>query len=204
MTQRDATVGSILSAAGLLLSPTAPMTSAAPVACSSESVLAPGVVTPASAASATTLPGRCEHARESSRPERRSFGRERSHSGGNRGRGRSLSPACSVHSASVSASSSSEFSDTLVRVSAMPPPPSGRSGIGGSHSQSDRSASGRDRSPQPGPSGLGSGERSAPGIARSRLGYSGRSSPIPLGVADADRDSRGNALFPCLAPWSPF
>ena len=165
--QQDAAIGSMLSAAGVtgagvLPCPAAPVTSAAPVACSSASVPAPGVSTPAGAASATASPGRCEHARESSRPERhrgRSSGRERSSSGGKRGRGRSPFPACSARLASVSSSSSSESSDTEERVSAMPLPPSRRSGVGGSRSKSDRSASGRDRSPHPGPSGLGSGER---------------------------------------------
>ena len=99
---------------------------AAPVACSSASVPAPGVSTPTGAAFVTALPGRCERARESSCPERRSrrsSGRERSRLGGKRGRGQSPSPARSAHSASVSVSSSSEFSDTEERVSAMPSPP---------------------------------------------------------------------------------
>ena len=111
--------------------------------------------TPAGAASATALPGRCERARESSRPERRrrrSSDRERSCSGGKHGLGRSPSPARSDRSASLSASSSSESLDTEERVSAMPPPPTRRPGVGGGHSRSDRSA--------PGPSGLGSGEQS--------------------------------------------
>ena len=90
--QRDVAVGSLLTAAGVtsagvLPGPAALVTSAAPIACSSASVPAPGVVTPASAASATASPGRCERARESSRPERCSSGRERSRSGGKRGRG---------------------------------------------------------------------------------------------------------------------
>ena len=74
--QQDAALRSILLAAGVtgagvLPGPAAPVTSAAPVACSSASVPAPGVSTPAGAASATSSPGRCERARESSRPERR-------------------------------------------------------------------------------------------------------------------------------------
>ena len=129
--QRDTLIGSMLSAAGVtgagvLPGPAAPVTFAAPVACSSASVPAPGVSTPAGAASATASPGRCENARESSRPERRrrrSSGRERSRSGGKLGRGRSPSPARSARSASVSASSSSASSDPEERVSAMPPPP---------------------------------------------------------------------------------
>ena len=61
LTQWDATIGSLFSAAGVigagvLLRPTAPMTSAASVACSFASVPAPGVVTPASAASVVTFP----------------------------------------------------------------------------------------------------------------------------------------------------
>ena len=97
VTQRDATIGSQFSAAGVtgagvLLCPTAPVTSAAaaPVAYSSASVPAPGLVTPAIAASATASPGRCERARGSSCPERRcrlSSGRKWSRSGGKRGRG---------------------------------------------------------------------------------------------------------------------
>ena len=104
---------SLLSAAGVtsarcLPAPAALVTSAAPVACSS-AMPAPGVSTPSGAASATASPGRCERARESSRPERRhrrSFGQERSCFGGKRGRSRSPSPACSAYSASVSVSSS--------------------------------------------------------------------------------------------------
>ena len=129
--QRDAAVGSLLSAAGVigagvLPGPAAPVTSAAPVACLSV-MPAPGVSTPASAASATASPGRCESARESSHPERcrrRSSVRERSRSGGKRGSGRSPCPARSARSASVSASSSSVSSLTEERVSAMPLPPS--------------------------------------------------------------------------------
>ena len=139
--QQDAAVGSLLSAAGVtgagvLPGPAAPVTSAAPVACSS-AMPAPGVLNLAGAASATALPGRCERAWGSSRSERcrrRSSGRERSHSGGKRGRGRSPSSACSARLASVSASSSSVSSDAEGRVSVMPPPPSGRSGIGGGRS----------------------------------------------------------------------
>ena len=155
---------------------------------------APGVSTPAGAASATTSPGRCEHARESSRPERRrghSSGRERSCSGGKRGRGRSPSPAHSTHSASVSASSSSGSPDTEERVNVMPPTPFGRSGIGGGRSGGYRSASGCASSPRPGPSGLGlsSGEQSAPRTDRSRSGFRGCSSPTPSGAAEDDWDS---------------
>ena len=132
--QRDAAIGSMLWAAGVtgageLPGPAAPVTSVAHVACSSASVLAPGVSTPIGAATATASPGRCEHARESSRPERHhkcSSGRERSRSGGKRGRGWSPSPARSARLASASASSSFESSlDTKERVSAMPPPSSG-------------------------------------------------------------------------------
>ena len=82
--QRDAAMGSlftvaVVTSAGVLPGPVAAMTSAAPVVCSSASVPAPSVVTPAGAASATSSPGRHERARESSRPERRrrcSSGRE--------------------------------------------------------------------------------------------------------------------------------
>ena len=87
--QRDAAVGSLLSAAGVtgagvLPGPTAPVTSAAPVVCSS-AMPALGVSTPTSVASGTTSPGRFENAWESSRPERRrscSSGRERFRLGG--------------------------------------------------------------------------------------------------------------------------
>ena len=75
--------------AGMLPGPASPVTSAAPVACSSVSVPALGVVTPTGAASATGSPGRHERARESSHPERRrrrSSGRERSRSGGKCGK----------------------------------------------------------------------------------------------------------------------
>ena len=126
--QRNVAVGSLLLAAtatgaGVLPGPATPVPSAAPVACLS-AMPAPGVSAPTGAAS----PGRCEHARESSRSERscrRSSGRERSHSGGKCGKGQSPSPARSARLASVSASSSSESSDSEKRVSAMPPPPSG-------------------------------------------------------------------------------
>ena len=155
MVQRDAAVGSLLSAsgvtgAGVLPGPTTLVTPAAPVACSSV-MPAPGVWTPAGKASATTLPSRCEHALESSHPERRhrrSSGRERSRLGGKRGSGQSPSPARSARSASASASSLSESSDAEERVSVMPTSPSGQSGVGGGLSVSDRSASGRDHSLQ--------------------------------------------------------
>ena len=128
--QRGTVLGSLLSAAavtgaGGVPAPAATVPSAAPVACSS-SVPAPGASTPAGAASATALPGRCERAQESSRPERRRrrlSGRERSRSGGKRGRGWSLSLARSAHSGSASDSSSSGSSDLEGRASAMPPPP---------------------------------------------------------------------------------
>ena len=137
--QRDVAVGSLLTAAGVtgagvLSGPATPVTSAAPVACLSASVPAPGVRTPAGTASVTASPFRCEPTRESSRPERshrRLSGRERSCSGGKRGRGRSPSPAHSAHSVSASASSASESSDKEVRVSA----------IGGTTGQIDKETS---------------------------------------------------------------
>ena len=112
--QRGAVLGSLLSTAavtgaGDVPAPTAPVPTAAAVACS-PSVPAPGGSTSACAASATASPGRCESAQESSRPEQRhgrSTGWERSRSGGKRGRGRSPSPARFARSASASASSSS-------------------------------------------------------------------------------------------------
>ena len=63
LAQWDEDVGSLFEAAGVtgagvLPGPAAPVTSAAPVACSSASVPAAGVKTPADAASATALPGR--------------------------------------------------------------------------------------------------------------------------------------------------
>ena len=60
----------------------------------------------------------------------------------------------------------------------MPPPPAVRHGVGGGRPKGDRSASDRDRSPQPGPLELGLGKQSALSADRSRLGYSGRSSPL--------------------------
>ena len=182
-----------VTSAGVLPGPAAPVTSAAPVACSSVSVPAPGVVPPAGTASATASPGRCERARESSHLERRSSGRERSRSGGKRGRGRSPSPARSARSASVTASSS-ESLEPEVRVSAMPPPPAGRPGVCGGRSTGDCSASGRNCSPQPGPSGLGSGERLAPNADRSCPAYSVRSSPVLSGVVEDDRDSSSGSV----------
>ena len=193
MVQRDVAVGSLFTAAvvtgGVLPVPAAPVTSAAPVVCLSASVPAPGLVTPAGAASATVSPGRQERARESSHPERCrrcSSGRERSHSGEKRGKGRSPSSARSARSVRPSASSSSESSDAEERVSAMPPPPAGRPGVCGGRSQCDRSASDRDRSPQPGPLGLGSGEWLATGADQSHSEYGSRSSPTPSGAADDD------------------
>ena len=104
LAQRDTAVGSLFTAAGVtgagvLPGPVALVTSAAPVVCLSASVPAPGVMTPAGAASATASPGQHERARESSHPERRRrhlSGRERSRSGGKRGKGRSPSPARSA------------------------------------------------------------------------------------------------------------
>ena len=194
--QWGAVLGSLLSAAaavtgaGGVPAPTAPVPSAAPVACLS-TVLAPGTSTSAAAASATASPGRCERAQESSRPEkgrRQSSDRERSRSGGKRGGGRSPSLARSTRSASISASSSSEFSYSEVRVGAMPPPSSRRPGAGGGRSASDSA-----RSPQPGPSGLGLGGRAAPGADRFRSELRGHSSPVPSGDSisgsvDLDRD----------------
>ena len=179
--QQDAAAGSMLSAAGVLPGHTALLTPTAPVAFSSV-MPSPGVSTPAGAAFATTSPGRCECARESSRPEKRrrhSSDRERSRSDGKRGKGRSPFPARSARSASESASSLFESSDTEERVSAMPPTPFGRSGVGGGCSVGDHSTSGHDHSPQPGPSGLGLGDRSAPPADRSRSEYRGRSPPPP-------------------------
>ena len=158
LAQRDAVIGSFFTAAGVtdagvLPGPAAPVTSAAPVACSSASVPAPGVVTPAGAASATASPGGHGHTRGSSCPERhcrRCFGRERSRSGGKSGKGRSPSPARFARLVCASASSSSESSDTEERVSAMPPSAE-RAGVGGGRSKSDRSVPDHDRSPQPGP-----------------------------------------------------
>ena len=71
LAQRDAVMGSLFTAAGVtsagvLPGPAAPVTSAAPAACSSASVPVPGVVTPADAASETGSTGRHERARESS------------------------------------------------------------------------------------------------------------------------------------------
>ena len=94
----------------------------------------------------------------------------------------------------MSASSSSTSSDPKERVSAIPPPPSGQSGVGFSRSKSDCSVSGRDHSPQPGPSGLGLGERSAPRADRSHSEYRGRSSPVPSGAADDNRDSASSSV----------
>ena len=120
--------------------------------------------------------------------------RERSHSGGKCGRGRPPSPARSACSLSASASSSSASSDTEERVRAMSSPPAGRPGVGGGRSKGDCSASGPDHSPQPGPSGLGSREQSAPPADRFRLGYGGRFSPTPSGVAEDDRDSSSSLV----------
>ena len=99
MEQRDAAFGSMLTAAGVtgagvLPGLTALVTSAAPVACLSVSVPAPGVMPPVGVTSVATSPGRCERAQESSRPERcrrSSSGRVRFRSGGKCGRGRSPS-----------------------------------------------------------------------------------------------------------------
>ena len=68
--QRGAVLGSLLSAtavtgAGGVPAPAAPVPPAVPVACSS-AVPAPGALTPAGAACATALPGRCDRAQESS------------------------------------------------------------------------------------------------------------------------------------------
>ena len=187
--QRGAVLGSFLlaaavSGAGGVSAPTAPVPSAASVACFS-TVPTPGASTPAGAASATASPCRCERAQGSSSPEKRrrlSSGQERSCSGGKRSGGRSPSPARSARSASVSASSSSESSDSEVRASAMPPPSSRWPGADGGHSSGARS-------PQHGPSGLGLGGLAAPHADRSRSELRGRSLPAPSGAAEEDRDS---------------
>ena len=142
--------------------------------------------------SVTASPGRCKHAQESSRPEkrlRRLSGRERSCSGGKRSGGRSPSRARSARSARVSASSSSASSDSEGKVYAMSPSSSGHLGAGGGRIGSDRSASGRARSPQPGPLGLGLGMRAAPHTDQFRSELRGSSSPAPSGAAEEDRDS---------------
>ena len=176
----------VVTGAGVMPGPAAPVTSAAPVACLSTSVPTLGMVTPTSAASATGSPSRHECTRESSHPERRrrrSSGREMSRSGGKRGKGQSPSPARFARSLRVSAPSSSQSSDAEEKVSAMPPPHAGRGGC----SKCDCSESDCDRSTQPGPSGLDSGARSATGANWSRSEYGGQSSPTPSGAADDDR-----------------
>ena len=199
--QWDAIVGSAFSAAGIsgagvLPGPAAPVTSAAPSACSSASVLAPGVDSPAGAASATSSAGRHERAWESPCSGRRCWRssiREESRSSKKRREGRSPSPACS--SRLVRASSSLfASSDAGEKAGAMPPPPAGRPGVDGGRSGGDRSASGRDRSPQPGPAGLGSGLQSSLVAEQSRLEYGGRSSPAPSGAAEDNRSSTFDSL----------
>ena len=99
--QWNAVVGSAFSAAtvsgaGSLPGLAAPVPVAAPSACSSASVSAPGEGSPTSGASATGSPGQREHSRVSSRSEQRcrhSSSEERSQSGKKRHRGRSPSPA---------------------------------------------------------------------------------------------------------------
>ena len=197
LAQWDAAVGSLFSAAGVtdarvLPGPAAPVISAAPVACSFACVPAPGVVTPAGAASATGSHGHHELTRESPHSERyrrHSSGRERSRSGGKRGKGWSPFPSRSAHSGCASASFSSASSDAGERASVMSPPPARRPGVGGSCSRSDRLASDRDRSLQPGPSGLGSGSMSATGADRSHSEYGGQASPTSSGAEDDDRSS---------------
>ena len=181
--------------AGGVPAPAAPVPTAAAIACS-PSVPAPSGSTSACAASATVSHGRCEHAQESSRPERchgQSTGRERSRSGGKRATGRSPSPARSARLASASASSSDPRSRRVGGggggASALPPPPASRSGAGGGHSRSACSASGRARSSLPSPSRQSSSVRAAPRTDRSRLGLHGLSSPTPSGVAEEDRDN---------------
>ena len=164
--------------------PAAPVTSSAPLACMSGSVPASGVVSSASAASATGLSGRHECAWESPRSECR---RQGSLSVGGPVRVRSvagvgpLSFARSSRSAHASASSSAASSDNGDQEAAMPPSPAGHPGVGGSRSGGDRSAAGCDRSPQPGPSGLGSG-------------FGGCSSPAPSVAADDDRASASDSV----------
>ena len=161
--QRGAVLGSLLMTAAVtgargVPAPALLVLAAAAVAYSS-SVPAPSVSTPGTA-SVTASPGRCERAKESSRPERRrrwSSGRERFRSGGKRGKGRSPSPARSARSACASASSDSEWGGGGGGASALPPPPTSRLGAGGGRCGSDRSASGCARSSLPGPSGLCAG-----------------------------------------------
>ena len=100
--------------------PAARLTSAASFACSRASVPAPGVVSPAGAASTTGSPGGREHAGESPHSERRrrrSSSRERSCLGTKCSKGRSPSPAYAAHSARTSASSLSASLDAGERGS---------------------------------------------------------------------------------------
>ena len=173
------------------------MTSTAPSVCSSASAPAPGVVSPAGAASATGSTGQHERTWESPRPERhrrRLSGGERSRSGKKRGKGRSPSPTRSSRLARASASSSSASSDAGEKASAMPPPPAGRPGVGCGRSEGGCVAPGRDCSPQPGPSELGSGLRSLPGAGRSRSDYGGCSSLALSGAAEDDSFSTSDSV----------
>ena len=195
--QRGVVLGSLLSTAavtgvGGVPAPSAPVPTAAAIACS-PSVPTPSGSTSACAASATASHSRCERAQESSRPERRhgrSTGRERSRLGGKRGKGWSPSPARPARSASASASSSCESSVSewgggggggLVRCLLPPPVVLVQAGVAlGVPAQ---------RLVMPGPSGLSSGVWAAPRADRSHLGLLDLSSPTPSGVAEEDRDS---------------
>ena len=116
MEQRDAVRGSLLSTAavtgaGSVPAPAAPVPTAATIVCSPLVPTLSGS-TSAGAASATASHGRCEHAQESSCPERRHgrlTGRERSLSGGKRGKRVGLLPLLALP----------------VRPVLLPPPPLG-------------------------------------------------------------------------------
>ena len=171
--------------------PAAPEPVAAPSACSSARVSAPGVGFPAGGASAPSSSGQQEHSRESSCSEwrcRRSSSKKRSQSGKKRCGGLCSFPAHPSRLARSSASSSSVSSGAGEQESAMP------SHAGGGRSGRDRSDSGRDRSPRPGPSGLGLGLRSLPVTELSHPKYGGRSSLSPSGARDDNHSSTVNSL----------
>ena len=166
--QLDVFSAATISGAGSLPGLAAPVPVAAPSACLSARVSAPGEGSPAGGASTTGSPGRRERSRKSTPLSCHG--------------GRSPSPVRSSRLAHSSASSSSAGAPEGV----MPPSSAGCPGAGGGRSERDRSAAGRYRSPRPGPSGLDLGSRSSPMTGLSYLGDGGRSSPSPSGAGDDD------------------
>ena len=124
----SAFLAAAISSAGLVPGSVAPEPVAAPSACSSECVSAPGAGSSAGGASVTSSSGLLGHSRDSPCSERRlrcSSSGQRSQSSKRHHGGRFPSPAHFSRLALSSASSSSASSGAVNWEGAMPPPPAG-------------------------------------------------------------------------------